>query len=68
MMKLETHVVVVDVILLMLDYAPSLPMDEMIFKGVPYLKFLVKGYLKKKRSLNKIINDKWHLFWKYFEE
>ena len=50
MKKLGMHFVAMEVILLMLDYAPSLPLDGMIIKGVPYLKFLVRGYLKKKNA------------------
>ena len=68
LIALGMHAVVVDVIMLILDYAPSLPMDEITKKGIPYLKFLVKSYLKKKRSLTKINRDLWRRYWKYFEE
>ena len=68
MKKLGIHFVVMEVILLVLDYAPSLPLDEMIIKGVPYLKFLVRGYLKKKKCLSKIRKQTWRLYWRYFEE
>ena len=68
MKKLGMHFAVVEVILLVLDYAPSLPMDEIISKGVPYLKFLVRGYLKKKKCLSKIDKKTWCIYWKYFEE
>ena len=68
MITLGMEAVVVDVILLILDYAPSLPKDDIIKKGVPYLKWLVRNYLKKNRSLNKICKDSWRCYWKYFEE
>ena len=42
MKKLGMHPAVVDSILLTLGYAPCLPMDEIIGKGIPYLKLLVK--------------------------
>ena len=68
MKKLGIHYVVMEVILLVLDYAPSLPLDEMIIKGVPYLKFLVRGYLKKKKCRSKINKQTRRLYWRYFEE
>ena len=58
MKKLGMHFGVVEVILLMLDYTSSLPMDEMIIKKMLYLKFLVREYLKKKKFLNKVIKNK----------
>ena len=68
MKKLGMYFVVMKIILLMLNYAPSLPLDKMIIKGVSYLKVLVRGYLKKKKYLNKIDKQTWRLYWRYFEE
>ena len=39
MKKLGMNFMVIEVLLLMLDCAPSLAMDEMIIMGVPYLNF-----------------------------
>ena len=51
-----------------MNYAPSLPPDEMLEKGISFLKSLVRAALKKQRDLNKIDNNQWKLFWNYFEE
>ena len=68
MLKLGMHVVVVDTILLALDYAPCLPMDDIIRKGISYLKLLVKKWLKNKRSFDKVNKRTWALYWIYFEK
>ena len=66
--KLGMDKAVISVILLIMNYAPSLPPDEMLEKGIPFLKSLVRAALKKQRDLNKIDNNQWKLFWNYFEE
>ena len=68
MKKLNMHGAVIDAILLALDYAPCLPMNEILWKGIPYLKFLVKKRLKDLRKSSKINKKTWGLYWKYFEE
>ena len=66
--KLGMHKAVVSVIMLIMNYAPSIPPSEMLEKGIPYLKTLVRAALKKQRDLNKIDNNMWKSFWAYFEE
>ena len=66
--KLGMHKAVISVILLVMNYAPSLPPDEMLEKGISFLKSLVRAALKKQRDLNKIDKKLWNSFWNYFEE
>ena len=68
MKRLNMHRAVIDAILLALDFAPCLPMNEILRKGIPYLKFLVKKRLKDLRQVGKLKKKEWVLYWKYFEE
>ena len=50
LLKMAMHRCVVDAILSMLDYTPMLPDHKIAKKRVPYLKRLVKEYLKSQRK------------------